>query len=153
LAFFFFGTLMDREVLEHVLDRPLAGGELAPARLAGFRRVRSARGTYPLLVPRHGGIVEGVLLKAPGPRDARRITHFEDGEYESRWLAVRSENGAPLRARVFLPLPPSHEPTSHGISSPGRWRTRRPSSSSAGTGCEDALPRRDLGRTAPAAGG
>jgi gamma-glutamylcyclotransferase (GGCT)/AIG2-like uncharacterized protein YtfP len=102
LAFFFFGTLMDCEVLERVLDRPVAGGEVAPARLAGFRRVRSARGTYPLLVPGQDDIVEGVLLRAASPRDARRITHFEGEEYESRWLTVRTEDGAPLRARVFF---------------------------------------------------
>ena len=102
MAFFFFGTLMDREVLERVVDRPVAGGELAPARLAGFRRVRSACGTYPLLVPGQDGIVEGVLLKAASLRDARRIAHFEGEEYESRWLTVRIEGGAPVRARVFF---------------------------------------------------
>ena len=42
MAFFFFGTLMDRDVLAAVLDRPVAGDELSRAWLHGYRRVRAA---------------------------------------------------------------------------------------------------------------
>jgi hypothetical protein len=104
VTFFFFGTLMDPEVLERVLDRPIAGEELTPARLMGFRRVRSARGTYPLLVPGPGGIVNGMLLKAASLRDARRIIHFESEEYDSRWLTVQAADGGTTKARVFFAL-------------------------------------------------
>jgi hypothetical protein len=104
VTFFFFGTLMDREVLERVLDRPVAGDELTPGRLAGFRRVRSARAPYPVLVPEPAGVVDGMLLKAASLRDERRITHFEDEEYDSRWLAVQIPDGATVRARVFFAL-------------------------------------------------
>jgi hypothetical protein len=101
---FFFGTLMDPDVLERVLDRPIAGDELTPARLEGSRRVRSARGGYPVLVARRGSIVDGMLLRAASPRDERRLVHFESEEYDSRWLTVQAPDGAKMKARVFLAL-------------------------------------------------
>ena len=40
MTYFFFGTLMDRDVLASVLDRPVARDELSRAWLHGYRRLR-----------------------------------------------------------------------------------------------------------------
>lgn len=89
MPFFFFGTLMDREVLATVLDRPVAADELRCAWLEGYRRVCTAHAPYPTLVPRPAGVVDGRLLLRPSPRDAVRIRHYEDEEYVDRVLPVR----------------------------------------------------------------
>ncbi|MGH6887228.1 MAG: gamma-glutamylcyclotransferase family protein, partial [Geminicoccales bacterium] len=84
MSFFFFGTLMDRDVLEIVLGRPVGEDELAPARLRGYRRVRTATRPYPMLKPDPDGVVEGMLLIEASRRDEVRILHFEDQEYVDR---------------------------------------------------------------------
>jgi hypothetical protein len=104
MAYFFFGTLMDRDVLATVLDRPVAGDELGRAWLHGYQRVRAANTSYPILVPAPGVIVGGVVFQPKGERDDVRIRHFEDGEYAERWLTVRVAGGRRLVTRVFLAL-------------------------------------------------
>src|SRR3954451_21868760 len=60
---FFFGALMDLDVLAYLLERPVDLDDLQPATIAGFRRVRAAGASYPVLVPEAGGKVEGRLLR------------------------------------------------------------------------------------------
>lgn len=104
MAYFFFGTLMDREVLATVLDRPIDAGELSRAWLHGYQRVRAANASYPVLVPAPGVVVGGVVFRPKGDRDDVRIRHFEDGEYAERWLNVYLAGGRRLATRVFLAL-------------------------------------------------
>jgi hypothetical protein len=104
MAYFFFGTLMDREVLATVLDRPVAGDELRRAWLHGYRRVRAASVSYPILVPAPGLVVAGVVFRPKTARDDVRIRHFEDGEYAEHWSVVRVAGGRRLAARLFLAL-------------------------------------------------
>lgn len=122
MSFFFFGTLTDRDVLEIVLGRPVAEDELAPARLHGYRRVRTASRPYPMLRPDPEGIIEGMLLIEASRRDEARILHFEDGEYVDRPIAVRSASGQKIEARVFFALAgmgETEEPWE-----PGSWASR-----------------------------
>jgi hypothetical protein len=42
MTFFFFGTLMDRDVLATVLDRPVDSDELSQAWVHDYQRVRAA---------------------------------------------------------------------------------------------------------------
>jgi hypothetical protein len=104
MTYFFFGTLMDLDVLSTVLDRPLVGGELSRAWLHGYRRVRAATASYPVLVPATGLLVGGVLFQPQSSRDEVRIRHFEDGEYVDRWLMAQLPGGRRLPARVFFSL-------------------------------------------------
>jgi hypothetical protein len=104
MAYFFFGTLMDRDVLAAVLDRPVAGDELSRAWLHGYRRVRAAHTSYPILVPAPGMVVGGVVFQPRDARDDVRIRHFEDGEYAERRLVVHRAGGRRLVTRVFLAL-------------------------------------------------
>lgn len=104
MAFFFFGTLMDRDVLEQVLARPVDDRELSAARLPGYRRVRTAHALYPMLLPDPGGEVEGVLLREASARDETRIRHFEADEYADRWVPARLPSGGTQTVRVFFAL-------------------------------------------------
>ncbi|MGH6897546.1 MAG: gamma-glutamylcyclotransferase family protein [Geminicoccaceae bacterium] len=104
MTYFFFGTLMDLDVLATVLDRPVAGGELRQAWLHGYRRVRAASASYPVLVPAPRLVVGGVLFHPRGARDEVRIRHFEDEEYVDRWLIARLPDGHRQPARVFFAL-------------------------------------------------
>lgn len=106
LALFFFGTLMDLEVLAKVLARPVDPAELEPARLAGWRRVRARDRGYPLLLPEPGGRVDGLLLVSPSARDVARVRHFESGEYEPAPVTVERADGGQVAAEVFLALEP-----------------------------------------------
>ncbi|HEX2477772.1 MAG TPA: gamma-glutamylcyclotransferase family protein [Geminicoccaceae bacterium] len=102
MTYFFFGTLMDRDVLAMVLDRPLARAETIPAWLHDYRRVRALTVSYPLLVPAPGVVVAGVVFRPKDDRDDVRIRHFEGEEYAARWLNVRPARGRRRAARVFF---------------------------------------------------
>lgn len=102
MTYFFFGTLMDPDVLATVLDRPLAHEETVPAWLHDYRRVRAAAASYPLLVPAPGVVVGGVVFRPNDPRDDLRIRHFEGEEYAERWLSVQLVGGSRRAARVFF---------------------------------------------------
>lgn len=101
---FFFGTLMDLDVLAYVLARPLAVDDLAPATIDGFRRVATRAGSYPVLVPAAGGRVEGRLLRRAGRRDIARINHYESGEYRAELHPVTDADGARRAAWLYLGL-------------------------------------------------
>lgn len=102
--FFFYGTLMDRDVLARVLDRPVDDHELLPALLHGFRRVASPNVVYPRLVRTPAERVSGLALAAPRPRDLVRLHWFEDGEYDARMAEIRLADGRIIRARYFSAL-------------------------------------------------
>lgn len=80
--YFFFGTLMDRDVLELVLDRPLGSGALVPARLGGYRRMRILGDSFPVLVEDARVTVDGVVFTSASPEEDARILFFEDYDYE-----------------------------------------------------------------------
>jgi nudix-type nucleoside diphosphatase (YffH/AdpP family) len=89
---FFFGTLRDRELLEIVLDRPVAAGELRPARAPGFAARRLHGQAYPHLVAEPGAAAEGVLFTARADEHAR-IDYFEEAEYGLTPIRVETDAG------------------------------------------------------------
>jgi hypothetical protein len=101
---FFFGTLMDLDVLAYVLARPVDVDDLVPATITGFRRVRARVGSYPVLLPKPGATVEGRLLRRVGRRDIARINHYESGEYCAEVRRVATADGAQLPAWLYLGL-------------------------------------------------
>ena len=54
MRYFFFGTLMDQDVLSVVLGRRPAPGMIRSASLAGYRRFRARCESYPVLVAASG---------------------------------------------------------------------------------------------------
>ncbi len=99
---FFFGTLMDPEILARLLARPLAPGERARAWLSGFRRVCARNAPYPVLLPDPLGRVEGILLRRPGREDLRRINYYESDEYRAELHEVLEEGLGVREAWLFV---------------------------------------------------
>jgi gamma-glutamylcyclotransferase (GGCT)/AIG2-like uncharacterized protein YtfP len=111
---FFFGTLMDIEVLAHVLARPLAPEQVVPAWIEGFRRMGTAGRGYPILVPAEGGLLEGRLLRYVSRRDIARINHYESGEYRAELRRVSLGDGTRVPAWLYLAL-------DHLVADGGLW--------------------------------
>ncbi|HEX6102287.1 MAG TPA: gamma-glutamylcyclotransferase, partial [Alphaproteobacteria bacterium] len=98
-ALFFFGTLRDRHLLEIVLDRPVAEGELRPARAPGFAVRRLHGQAYPHLVEEAGAMAEGVVFDA-GPDELARLDYFEEAEYGLTPISVETAAG-PVEASYY----------------------------------------------------
>ena len=102
-AYFFFGSMMDRDVLDLVVGRTVPDADVEPATLAGTRLVRVADESYPAIVPHAGGQVEGMRVRRLTSAESERIAWFEGKEYASRMVEVTLRSGTPARASVHLP--------------------------------------------------
>lgn len=112
---FFFGTLMDLDVLAYLLERPIDVADLHPATIHRFRRVGVAWASYPMLVPDEAAVVEGRLLRRATVRDIARINHYESEEYRAELHHVVTEDGVATAAWLYLGLDhmaPAEEPWS-----------------------------------------
>jgi gamma-glutamylcyclotransferase (GGCT)/AIG2-like uncharacterized protein YtfP len=97
---FVYGTLLDPGILARVSGEPALSRRLRPARLEGWRRV-FLRGTpYPTLVPHHGGVVEGAVLRV-GDAVLARLSAYEGSAYALTPLRVVTDRGA-LHARAWI---------------------------------------------------
>lgn len=101
MRYFFYGSLTDPDVLGVVLGRR---PELASASLEGWRRLRVAGESYPLIVPAAGERVDGSVADMR-PADARRLAWYEGDDYLQAGQTVRLATGGTARARLFLPKP------------------------------------------------
>jgi len=111
--YFFYGTLLDADVRRLVFgpdERHLA---LEPARLCGYRRMAKGNSTAPVLVPRPGASVEGLLVRGLDRRQMARLRHYEGRNYREVPCAVRHADRMSVRALVFLAarrVPPARAP-------------------------------------------
>jgi gamma-glutamylcyclotransferase (GGCT)/AIG2-like uncharacterized protein YtfP len=103
MDYFFYGTLMDLDVLASVIGRRVASTRLKPATLAGYRRVYAKGATYPVLVPGDtDDRVVGHLFKDATVAEARRLRSYEGDLYDEVTLEVAVEKDL-VAARTFLP--------------------------------------------------
>lgn len=105
MRYFFFGSLMDREVLEAVLARPVATETLIPAWLRGYRRLHVHGEVYPLLQPDPAGKVEGRMCWLEGEEDRARIAFFEGLDYALEPLQVETREGRSVEAVLHAAAP------------------------------------------------
>ena len=105
LPLVFFGTLMDREVLSLVVGRAVEAGELEPVHLPGFRRVRAAGASYPVLVAEPAGAVEGRLWRGARPAERARLDAYEGPAYRLAPVEALDAGGNSLRALAYLAVP------------------------------------------------
>lgn len=96
---FAYGTMLDLDVLEIVLARPVARGDLMCARLAGQRRVRLVEETYPTLRQDCASTVYGTLVMGLDAQDWDRIAFFESVEYVFKPCEVTLADGTSVQAR------------------------------------------------------
>ncbi len=102
MRLFFYGTLMDRDVLEAVLGRPVADGVLQDAVLQHFRRVFMHNRNYPMLRPHSAGWVNGLLAQGLDAEAVNRLVAYEGGEYHLVPVRVENSAGHLVRAGAFL---------------------------------------------------
>ncbi len=103
VRFFFYGTLMDDDVCRAVLGERCRQMRVEPAVLPGYRRVRAARGDFPVLTRRTGRRLDGQLVRNL-PGDALlAIAHYEGPDYAPRRAMVIDQNGERHSAWIFMP--------------------------------------------------
>ena len=101
MNYFFYGILMDRDILAGVIERKMPGCRLTKAWLEGYRRVCVKGENYPLLVPMADSRVEGVFIRGISSEESNRIADFED-DYVAETLTVILETGDREPALVFV---------------------------------------------------
>ena len=103
MRYFFYGTLMDADILSAVIGRAVAAATLIPAELRGFRRVGVEGAAYPILVPQVNGRVDGVVFDGLSPAEIGRLDRYEGPNYRTGEQPVRLGDGRRVTARVYLP--------------------------------------------------
>ncbi|OAN51269.1 hypothetical protein A6A04_16595 [Paramagnetospirillum marisnigri] len=98
---FFFGTLMDLDLLALVLGRRPDTAQREVAFLRGQRRVFVAGKPYPMLVPQQGGRVEGLLVNGLSDADVERLAYYEGWEYVTDPVTVRTLAGREVATEMF----------------------------------------------------
>lgn len=101
LPFFFFGTLMDADVLSRVIGRAVAARELAEGWLWGYRRHAARNAPYPVLRPHAACHVKGRLFTPADGDERARVDHFESEEYEPATFRVQ-QGTRMVTALVYL---------------------------------------------------
>lgn len=99
-SLFFFGTLRDHDLLEVVLDRQVAPGEVTAARADGFAARSLAGESYPYLARVQGEAATGVVFRPASVTDMSRLEYFEDIEYGLSRISVQTAGG-PVEAIHF----------------------------------------------------
>ncbi|MBK8175725.1 MAG: gamma-glutamylcyclotransferase [Rhodospirillales bacterium] len=122
MRLFFYGTLIDPEILQAVLRRRVDRSCRCRAVLAGYRRVFRRGAVYPVLVPADGARVEGVLVHRLSARDVARLSAYEGKDYRLAPISVNLGAGRSVSAQAFLPVE-GCEPTSIEWR-PAYWRRR-----------------------------
>lgn len=102
MDFFFYGTLMDPDIRRLALGPAAERPRLEPARLHGYRRMATLRSTAPVLTPRRGASVDGLLARGLDRYGAGRLRHFEGADYRLVQRRVRLADGRMVWALVYL---------------------------------------------------
>lgn len=103
--FFFYGTLLDRDLQAAVIGRPVDVGALVPASIAGFRRVRAQGQTYPILIPGTAeDRVDGAIASGFTRAEIDRLIAYEGEGYVLTTLPALLADGGTVTAQVFLPV-------------------------------------------------
>lgn len=105
MRFFFYGTLLDPDVLSHVTGRAPEDCRLVPAVLRGFRRVYAKGASYPILVARRGAETRGAVLADVSPAEAARLSAYEGTGYVLGRRLVAVEGEGRRIAAVYEPRP------------------------------------------------
>lgn len=100
-TFFFYGSLMDEELLEAVLGRAASHLTFTPGWLDGYVAETAHGYTFPTLIERRGERVDGVIAKGLTQADIDRIAYFEDTEYAPVVVDISTAR-SDVSAQVFM---------------------------------------------------
>ncbi len=87
-SLFVYGTLQEPDVQQRIIGRVVTG---TPDTLDGFfkSKIAMSDGVYPLVIPRHGSSVDGLLLEVTLDELAR-MDIYETSVYRRFWVSLRS---------------------------------------------------------------
>ncbi|MCX7360553.1 MAG: gamma-glutamylcyclotransferase [Alphaproteobacteria bacterium] len=122
MRFFFYGTLLDRDVMALVIGRRLPPGAFLPAILPAHSRRRVKGASYPIAVRDRRDAIHGKVVGGLSRRDVERLSAYEGAGYRIASLKVR-EKGMLSKVAVFAPLEERFQPTS-GAWSLTLWQRR-----------------------------
>lgn len=111
MRFFFYGTLLDRDVTALVLRRRLPPAAFVPAALPGHARRRVKGASYPIVVRDAPSEAVGAIVRGLSARDVARLSAYEGPRYRVAPLKVRVA-GAMTIVSVFEPVEERFQPTS-----------------------------------------
>ena len=121
-TFFFYGTLLDHDVMALVIGRRLPPSAFTPAILSGHSRRRAKGATYPVVIPDPGDEVQGMVVGGLTASDVARLSAYEGPGYRVADLKVWI-GGRLTTVSVFEPvvarLQPSNSPWDYAL-----WRGR-----------------------------
>jgi Gamma-glutamyl cyclotransferase, AIG2-like len=120
--FFFYGTLMDCDLLSRVLGRPIAPSKLVPAVLRGYSRSAVQGLPYPVVLREPTASVNGVVLGGITAAQCNRLRRYE-GENYFLMRGVAEFGQEPARSvLLFVPQPGAFVATGEPWSLM-RWRS------------------------------
>lgn len=103
MHFFFYGTLMDADVLGTVIGREGAVG--SQAKLAGFRRSFAAGKHYPIITKDASAHVVGIAVKDLTEDEKAALRFYEGSNYTVDSVAIELlDSGETVEALVFSPV-------------------------------------------------
>lgn len=92
-------------LLEHVLGRPLAAGDVVPGRLADHAVFWVQDQAFPIIQPEVGAQAHGLVLRDLSDQDVSRLDFYEGGfGYTLKSMQIDTVQG-PLTAQVYFPDP------------------------------------------------
>jgi hypothetical protein len=110
--FFFYGTLLDPDVVAFVLGRRLPPAAFAPAFLPRHKRRRAEGKSYPIVVRAPSGRVAGAVVSGLSETDVARLAAYEGPGYRVVTVGVTATAGRRM-VSMFEPLishlPPTNE--------------------------------------------
>jgi hypothetical protein len=101
MRFFFYGTLLDSDVMALVLGRRLPPEAFRAAALPGHARRRVKGASYPIVVRDASCEVSGMVVGGLSSRDVARLSAYEGPRYRIAPLKVRA--GGRMVERSFQP--------------------------------------------------
>jgi hypothetical protein len=122
MRFFFYGTLLDRDVASLVLGRRLPPQAYTEAALPGHARRRVRGASYPIVVRDPRSRVAGAVVGGLSARDVARLAAYEGPRYRIAPLKVRIA-GTTTVVSVFEPVEEHFQPTS-GVWDLAAWQRR-----------------------------
>lgn len=100
MNYFFYGTLLDGDVLARVTGRKFAKSQMIRAWVKGFRRVCVTGQTYPVLATEPSSRVEGILIRKITSLESALLSAYE-GAYRPEEFKVVLDKGNIETAWVF----------------------------------------------------
>ncbi|HSI00905.1 MAG TPA: gamma-glutamylcyclotransferase family protein [Reyranella sp.] len=122
MRFFFYGTLLDRDVASLVLGRRLPPQAYTEAALPGHARHRVRGASYPIVVRDPRSQVAGAVVGGLSARDVAQLAAYEGPRYRIVALKV-SIAGTITVVSVFEPIEERFQPTS-GVWGLTAWQRR-----------------------------